>query len=57
MVKSRVMDSGQLFPTSEGTYRVGLFPIIRNIALHGMEERIKQFAETLKVTSTTIAVA
>jgi len=57
MVKSRVMDSGQLFPTSEGTQGGVISPLLANIALHGMEERIKQFAETLKVTSTTIAVA
>ncbi len=45
---SGVMDGKQLFPTSLGTPQGGVIsPLLANIALHGMEERIKQFAETL----------
>jgi RNA-directed DNA polymerase len=48
-LKAGVMDGGQLFPTSEGTPQGGVIsPLLANIALHGMEERIKQYAETWK---------
>ncbi len=48
-LKAGVMDGGQLFPTSEGTPQGGVIsPLLANIALHGMEERIKKYAETLK---------
>src|SRR4028118_466964 len=43
-LKAGVMDGKQLFQTSEGTPQGGArSPILANIALHGMEERIKQY--------------
>ncbi len=42
-LKSGVLDNGQWFPTSSGTPQGGVIsPLLANIALHGMEERIKQ---------------
>ncbi|MEH1997804.1 MAG: group II intron reverse transcriptase/maturase [Nostoc sp.] len=53
-LKAGVMDGGQLFPTSEGTPQGGVIsPLLANIALHGMEERIKQFAKTLDIKKST----
>ena len=56
-LKAGVMDGKQLFPTSvseagartraTGTPQGGVIsPLLANIALHGMEERIKQYANT-----------
>jgi RNA-directed DNA polymerase len=48
-LKAGVLEFGKLLPTNEGTPQGGvLSPLLANIALHGMEERVKQYAETLK---------
>lgn len=55
-LKSGVIDKGAFLATlrqrsaqaSEGTVQGGIIsPLLANIALHGLEERIKQFAESL----------
>ncbi len=49
-LKAGVMDGNKLFPTSLGTPQGGVIsPLLANIALHGMEERIKEFADTINM--------
>ena len=51
-LQAGVMEGKQLFPTSEGTPQGGVIsPLLANIALHGMENRIKQYADTLPTRS------
>ncbi|NEO16819.1 group II intron reverse transcriptase/maturase [Moorena sp. SIO3F7] len=47
-LKAGVVDKGTTFSTEEGTPQGGIIsPLCANIALHGMEERIKQYADSL----------
>lgn len=51
-LKSGVMDGKELFPTSEGVPQGGVIsPLLANIALHGLENVIKDLAETFDLKS------
>ncbi|NEO62875.1 MAG: group II intron reverse transcriptase/maturase [Moorea sp. SIO4G2] len=44
-LKAGVMDNGTFSPTNEGTPQGGIIsPLLANIALHGMEEKLKEYA-------------
>lgn len=48
-LKCGVLEQGEFSTTNEGTPQGGVIsPLLANIALHGMEERIKAYARTLK---------
>ena len=48
-LKCGVLDQGEFSQTDEGTPQGGVIsPLLANIALHGMESRIKEYARTLK---------
>ena len=48
-LKAGILDNQELLFPIEGTPQGGIAsPLLANIALHGMEERIKEFAATLK---------
>jgi RNA-directed DNA polymerase len=53
-LKCGVMDKGAFEETKLGTPQGGVIsPLLANIALHGLEERVKQYVETLKGGSKT----
>ena len=48
-LKSGVMDDGQFFETNEGTPQGGVIsPLLANIALHGIEQIVIDYARSLK---------
>ena len=49
-LKAGVWNDRQLFPTSKGCPQGGVIsPLLANIALHGMEEFVKDYAETITI--------
>lgn len=49
-LKAGYMDKNEWYPSKEETPQGGsISPLLANIALNGMEERIKEYAETIKV--------
>jgi RNA-directed DNA polymerase len=49
-LKAGHCDQGSMFPSNEGTPQGGVIsPLLANIALHGIEERVKQYAQTLVI--------
>ncbi|WP_365975460.1 group II intron reverse transcriptase/maturase [Moorena sp. SIO4G3] len=54
-LKAGVIDEGTLSSTNEGTPQGGIIsPLLANIALHGMEETIKEYVENLSYKETQI---
>jgi RNA-directed DNA polymerase len=54
-LKSGVIDKGAFTATSEGTPQGGVIsPLLANIALHGLENTIKDFAESLNMINPLI---
>ncbi len=52
-LKAGVIDQKQWFPTQEGTPQGGvLSPLLANIALHGLENRLKEFGKTVDMQDT-----
>jgi RNA-directed DNA polymerase len=51
-LKAGVVEDFQFHPTEEGTPQGGcISPLLANIALHGMEERLLQYVETVQLKS------